>query len=121
MCPLSKSGDSGDIDIEKQLRKAIQQCPICQTIYDDGAIVDVQHYSDISLLHCTCQICQNALMAMVSSTALGMSVIGIMTDLILADVERLIGGDPVSEDELLGFHRLLKNEQKKFLNYLNIT
>jgi len=113
-------GSSGNLNTSEEGKQLISNCPICKSTYKKVDINTLDQNDEAELFHAKCNNCKDKLMAMITLTSLGMSVIGIMTDLTLEDTKRLIGSDPVSEDHLLNFHSFLKNEQKNFFNYLKI-
>lgn len=81
-------------------------------------VIDQQ--DGVDLMHCLCHTCESSLLAVVSKTELGVSIIAILTDLTYDDSLRLIGTDPVSEDDLLAMHHMLTHKQEQLFHYLTI-
>lgn len=96
--------------IQEQLR-IMQQCPVCKGKFAPPAAKVLEKRGEAHLIHITCPHCHNALLAMIVVSQLGMSSVGMVTDLNVFDAQKLQGKQALSEDELLDFHVLLKNNQ----------
>jgi|SRR3989338_811325 len=88
--------------------RVMRECPVCNTAYraEQVSVLDAADHNH--LVHLTCNACHNALLALVTVSPLGMSSIGVMTDLTAADADRCQRQPPVSEDDVLSFHQVLK-------------
>lgn len=95
--------------IQEGLR-LMSQCPLCrkQHATEDARILSKKNGAH--LVHITCPHCANAVLAVVVVTQLGLSSVGMVTDLGTEDVMRLKQNGPVTEDELLAFHGILKEK-----------
>jgi len=100
--------------IQEQIR-LLQQCPVCKGQYTPKEAKIVEQRQDAHLVHITCPHCHNAILAVVVISDIGMSSVGMVTDLSMEDVRRLRAKDVISENDLLGFHQLLK-ENKILIN-----
>jgi len=96
--------------------KLMNQCPVCQRQYSEREAKILEEQAGAHLVHITCPHCHNCILAVVVVSQLGMSTVGMVTDLTASDVQRLRARQPVSEDELLGFHQILKTNQFNFTN-----
>lgn len=94
--------------------KMMAQCPLCKKSYSEKEAKVVEEKNSAHLVHITCPHCYHSVLALVVVNQLGMSSVGMITDLNIEDVSRLKKFDPISEDELLNFHSLLKNKQLSF-------
>ncbi|HBU07018.1 MAG TPA: hypothetical protein DEB09_02950 [Candidatus Magasanikbacteria bacterium] len=99
--------------IQEQI-KLLQQCPICKGQYDAKQAKVVEERGEANLIHITCPHCSNSILAVVVISQIGMSSVGMMTDLGENDVKRLRNKNSISEDELLDFHSLLQSNQLNF-------
>jgi hypothetical protein len=99
--------------IQEQIR-LLQQCPICKGQYDAKKAKILEEKGDANLVHITCPHCKNFILAVVVVSSLGMSSVGMVTDLNESDVKRLHGKGAVTEEELLEFHTLIKNNKFNF-------
>ncbi|MFZ2189176.1 MAG: hypothetical protein WA057_05030 [Candidatus Magasanikiibacteriota bacterium] len=99
--------------IQEQI-KLLQQCPICKGQYDAKQAKVVEERGEANLIHITCPHCSNSILAVIVVSQIGMSSVGMMTDLGENDVKRLRNKNSISEDELLDFHSLLKANKLNF-------
>lgn len=88
--------------------KLLKDCPVCQTNFQQSDIRVIATCSSVHLLHVTCGSCTHAVLSLFTISQLGMSSVGMATDLSAADAERVLGSAPIHEDELLAFHAYLK-------------
>ena len=96
--------------------KLMNQCPVCQGHYSEKDAKILEEKAGVNLIHITCPHCYNHILAVVIVSQLGMSTVGMVTDLTADDVKRLYTWQSVSEDEVLDFHQILKTNQFKFIN-----
>ncbi len=87
--------------------RLMQECPLCGHGYEEDKVNLLEERADSHLVHITCGRCQNAILAMIVLSPIGISSVGMVTDLTARDVVRLRSKLPISEDDLLGFHELL--------------
>ena len=102
----------------EQDMQGIKECPLCTATYGVEDVRVVREEDATQLVHVTCEKCHQALLAYIVESRAGMSSIGMLTDLTLLDVLRMREKEPISEDDLLGFHETLAQHQTHFLNYL---
>ena len=97
--------------------KVVRECPLCKVSYglDDTNVL--KEKNGTHLVHATCPNCNSAMLSVVVVSQLGMSSIGVMTDLSAKDVNTLNMKGPIEEDELLEFHSILrKNSINNLIN-----
>ena len=92
--------------------RVMRECPVCNTAYRAEQVAVLEADGHNHLVHLTCGACQNALLAMVVVSPLGMSSIGVMTDLTAADADRFRLEPPVSEEDVLSFHQVLQQTHR---------
>ncbi len=105
-------------DSWQEVLKFINKCPICSEGYDvNRAEVFIKNES-ARLVHFTCPKCQSYFMAMVVVLGQGLSSVGMITDLSLADAKRLYKSVPITLDEALDGYTLFSKEKfnSLFLN-----
>ena len=90
--------------------KLLKDCPVCQTAFQTTDIRIVDTYDNVHLLHLTCGTCAHALLSIFAVSQMGMSSVGMATDLSALDAERVLDTEPIHEDEVLSFHALLSKE-----------
>ncbi len=101
---------------EKSLR-LMKQCPVCEQEYLLESLQVIEQNQESKLIHMTCPHCAHAMLAVVLFTRLGMSSIGVLTDLTALDVKKFSQKQPVSENDILNFHNLLET-QKQHMSHL---
>ncbi len=98
--------------------KLMKNCPMCKNEYTREAVELVEEGVGSHLVHVTCGICHNALLALIVVSRLGMSSIGMLTDLDAPDAKRLYRKTALGEESVLGFHDYLKKHSKEFIHLL---
>lgn len=88
----------------------MNQCPVCKGAYQANQKNILEERGEAHLVHVTCPHCFNSMMAVVVATQLGLSSVGMLTDLNANDAIRLAHRAPLSEDDLFAFHQLLKEK-----------
>lgn len=89
----------------------MKTCPLCEETYKSKDICVVENREDAQLYHVTCHSCNYAMLTFVLASENGMGSIGLLTDLHADDVHRLRGKSPITHDDILTFHRLLKRNR----------
>ena len=98
--------------------RLMKHCPLCKQDYVAEKAKIVQKQNEAHLIHITCSNCANAVLVLLVISKLGISSIGIITDLVLKDVQKFLSKDVITEDDLLNFHELLENKQSLFIKSL---
>ncbi|NCS72026.1 MAG: hypothetical protein GW775_02015 [Candidatus Magasanikbacteria bacterium] len=98
----------------------VKACPVCKHSYhiDDAIIVD--EYDGTELVHLTCSSCQSAMKVLLSSSHVGMSVLGMLTDLGADDIDYMRSSAMVTEDDVLSFHETLQKDAARFRSCLGM-
>lgn len=89
--------------------KMLRRCPLCKQDFGEEAVRIVEQREATHLVHITCPHCQNAVLAVILVSALGMSSVGVLTDLGAAEVSQMRRKSPINEDDLLGFFKFLES------------
>lgn len=109
--PQAQNENFGEVSL-----KLMKECPLCGREYSETALKIIDESDETRLVHMTCSHCSHAMLAMVLTTRLGLSSIGILTDLTAADVGNFQKKFPLTEDDILNFHNYLENNHKIFSN-----
>ncbi len=99
------------------LPKMIQQCPLCTKEYAQTDVLLVGEADGTQLIHITCPSCKHAIVALIVLSQVGVSSIGMLTDLNAQELRRLLHKTPIADTTVLGFHDLLV-KQPSHLIYL---
>ena len=103
--------------------KLIKDCPLCTFSYETGKVVVLEEYNESHLVHITCQKCKGSILHMIVTTSLGVSAVGIITDLSAVEVAKLRKKPAVSEDDVLEFHKFIQKRHnfEKIIKFENIN
>lgn len=89
--------------------RLLTHCPVCNIEYRKRDIVVIEDRGETRLFHLSCEACGGAVLSLVITGSIGMSSIGMVTDLNVEDVRRLRKTEPVGEEALLNFHAMLRS------------
>jgi hypothetical protein len=96
----------------------MKQCPLCKVEYKMDTVKLVEEREGAHLVHITCSECGNAVLALIVISQLGMSSVGVITDLTFGDSVKFLPKPSISEDDLLNFHEILEKKQSLFIKSL---
>ena len=94
--------------------KLISYCPLCETSYNPQQARVLGEKEDSHLLHIQCGRCSNAIIALVLISSVGVSSVGLVTDLAYDEVNRFKEAKAISTDDVIEAHHLLQNESMLF-------
>ncbi len=94
--------------------KLISYCPLCESSYNPREARVLGEKDDSHLLHIQCGNCANAIIALVLISSVGVSSVGLVTDLAFDEVNRFKQAAPVSTDDVIEAHHLLQDEDVLF-------
>jgi hypothetical protein len=94
--------------------KLISYCPLCESSYNPRQTRVLGEKEDSHLLHIQCGNCSNAILALVLISAVGVSSVGLITDLCHDEVDRFKDAPAISTDDVIEVHHLLQNEEELF-------
>lgn len=118
----SASFDKGDQtpsdsdDALKEGLKLLKQCPICKLGYEQSDMKVIDESDEAFYVHVRCQKCENAVVAVMVISPLGMSSVGVLTDLTDEDCARCYAYEPISQDDVLDFHEWLRYDGAAFMH-----
>jgi rubredoxin len=98
--------------------KLMKNCPQCKAEYTKEAFEIVEEGTGTHLVHLTCSHCANAMLALIVISKLGMSSVGMLTDLSALDAKHFHHKDALDEESVLGFHDCLFQNSKEFIHLL---
>ena len=94
--------------ILKQLKKeAVIFCPLCSQEYTTNNMRIVEQAGETILGHSQCPKCQGAILSLLFSDFIGVTLIGMVTDLDYQDAIRLKESEALDEDDVLQVYQLL--------------
>lgn len=89
--------------------KLVSFCPVCHYRYNPIEAEILEQNEDANLLHVRCRRCHSTVLALVTMGQMGISSVGLVTDLSGAEVRRIKLAAPVSDTDLLNLHEFLGN------------
>ena len=84
--------------------KVISSCPICSARYHSAEIRILEERPDAQLVYIQCRKCRSSVLAVVLANQLGISSVGLVTDLNGEDVLKFRRQNVVSRDDVLDAH-----------------
>ncbi len=100
--------------------RVIRDCPLCEGEYELDDMSILKEKNNSMLVHATCPHCNNAVLSVMVVSEVGLSSLGLVTDLSQKDVVRLQDKEPVSDDEFLEFHSLIRKKQLALFKNLDV-
>lgn len=92
----------------------ISYCPLCESSYNPEAAQILGEKDDSHLLHIRCGNCSNAIIALVLISSVGVSSVGLVTDLSHREVHQFKEEKAVTTDDVIDMHHLMKDENALF-------
>lgn len=89
--------------------KLISYCPLCNTHYNPSEAKILEQREGAHLIHIECGSCRSSIVAVVITGGIGISSVGLVTDLTSGDVLRFKGQDSLSEDDVIAAYELLRD------------
>lgn len=94
--------------ILNQLKKeAIIFCPLCNKEYRPTNMKVVENAGDTILVHSNCPRCEGAILSLLYKDFLGITLVGLVTDLNYEDTMKVKGGQAVDEDDVLNVYKII--------------
>jgi hypothetical protein len=109
MDPLDLS--AGAYHFSPEGLRLISKCPLCSEQYQPFQASIVEEKADAQLVHITCRKCQSSVVALIVDGHLGLSSIGLITDLSSSDVERFKTSPAITEQHIFAAYKELKDNK----------
>lgn len=93
----------------REALRIISRCPVCAAPYNAENARVFASAATATMVHIVCGSCQSFFMALVVLLGVGISSVGMITDLSFRDIERLHRADPIETDEMIVGHLLIQN------------
>ncbi len=91
----------------------ISYCPLCESSYNPMEARVLGEKEDGHLLHIRCKKCWNSILALVLVSNVGVSSVGLVTDLTFEDVVRFREApSEVTVDDVIAVHEMLADERE---------
>lgn len=98
--------------------KVVSKCPICNSRYKDDQARVIEEKGDAHLIHIECQKCLSNVVALVVKAGVGVSSMGMVTDLTAPDVEKFKNNGSVTANDCIEAHNLLAADHNQLIEYV---
>lgn len=98
--------------------RLISYCPLCNTHYNPLAAQILEEREDAHLIHVECRKCGSSIVALVLNAGIGISSVGLVTDLTGDEVLKFRRHENVRADDVIDAHTALFSAEKNFLSEL---
>lgn len=88
--------------------RLVSSCPLCGKRYDQNCASVIEEHKNMFLLHIQCNKCKGSVVSSMMSGQIGVSSIGLITDLTSDDVVKFRHRSLISGDDVLELHHFLK-------------
>lgn len=106
MNPLDNQ--TGSYQFSPEGLKLISRCPLCSESYQPFQASIVEEKEEAQLLHIQCRKCQSSIVALIVNGQLGLTSVGLITDLTSLDVERFKDATALQEQQVLDAYKQLR-------------
>ncbi|MBN1778905.1 MAG: hypothetical protein JW816_01670 [Candidatus Buchananbacteria bacterium] len=96
----------------ESLKVVSSYCPVCNSKYNPVEAKILEERNDSHLIHIKCRNCSASIVALVIVGNMGVSSIGMVTDLQSDEVLKFKSSRPVTADEVLDFHQTISQFEK---------
>lgn len=94
----------------------MRECPLCNASYKENSADILFEDSGVHLVHITCGKCSSKILNIVTLSQIGMSSVGLFTDLSAEDTIRFYEKEPINEDDVLSFHHVVHAHSEEISN-----
>lgn len=103
--PASKNDHSSSSPLDNL--RLISYCPLCNTHYNPSEAKVLEQKDGAHLIHIECRRCQSSIVAVVITGGIGISSVGLITDLTSQDVLRFKNKESVNENDVIEAYELI--------------
>lgn len=93
----------------KQPNVTPQKCPVCNAPQESLSATFLRQEQEPSLVHVTCEKCENAIIVFVMYNDVGTMTFGVLADVYADEARTMFEQSSVSYDDVLDVHRYLQN------------
>ncbi|MFH1226130.1 MAG: hypothetical protein V1684_02525 [bacterium] len=106
--------DESSLPFFQEGLKLINYCPVCQNRYEQLEAKILEEREDACLIHLKCRRCSSSVVALVIANVLGVTSVGLITDLASEEVLKFKNLTPIGADEVIGIHQFLSADKESF-------
>jgi len=97
--------------------RLISYCPLCNTHYNPSEAKILDEKDGAHLIHIACKNCHSSIVAVVITGGIGISSVGLITDLTSKDVMHFKNEPAVNEDDVIQAYQLVQDDN--FISFLD--
>lgn len=83
----------------------ITNCPLCHSRYRPFEARIIQENDEAHLIHIQCKKCTGSVVALIMTSAMGVTSFGLVTDFLPHEVMKFGTGDPITTDDVLDLYQ----------------
>ena len=95
----------------ESLKVISSYCPVCHSRYNPIEAKILEEKAGAHLIHIRCRHCQVAILALVLVNNLGVSSLGLVTDLTSEEVLKFRSFSPLTCDDVIATHQILASKK----------
>ena len=88
--------------------RLISYCPLCNAHYNPGEAKVLDEKNGAHLIHVECKSCRSSIVAVIITGGIGISSVGLITDLTSHDVLRFKDSASITDDDVIQAYTLLQ-------------
>ncbi|GEM_PF-1541878 len=96
----------------------VKACPVCKGEYSDRTPHVLYEQDPVHLIHMSCPHCESSILSIVTLSDIGMSSVGVFTDLSADDVVRFHGREAFEDNDILALHEFLSSKDAPKISQL---
>lgn len=112
--PSKKPSSKSSASFYEEGVKLVSYCPLCGSSYTPLKTKVLGEKDESHLLHIQCGNCSNAIIALIMMSSVGVSSVGLVTDLAHDEVDRFKSEPHISTNDVIDTHHLLQDEGAMF-------
>ncbi len=89
----------------------VSHCPVCNLRYDPLNLHILDENERAHIVHVSCRYCHSAIIAVIIASSLGISSIGLITDLSADDAIRFRQSATISSDDVIEAYQFLHRDR----------
>jgi hypothetical protein len=86
----------------------LNHCPVCGSRYGQNSVLVLEESDKQSTFHLSCRECGSSIVVFLSAGQFGIVSVGMATDLKSEEARLFYKQDPISADQVLEIHEILK-------------
>jgi len=94
--------------INRIQKEIVILCPLCHKNYKPRHLDTVEQAGETALVHTVCPVCSASVLSLLYRDLLGITMVGLVTDLNFEDAKKFKDAEFVDEDDVLCLYEMVK-------------